>query len=112
MPVASQTLLAAKYAENSNTTQYTVPSNRRAMIDRFTATNNTGSDATFQAYVVPSGGSAGNDNLIQCSVNVPAGEYVSVSAIEGHTLEGGDFIVTNAGTASAITIMISGREIS
>ena len=46
MTVLAKPLLVSKYAEAAQTTQYTVASGVRTILDKFTATNVTGSAAT------------------------------------------------------------------
>ena len=63
MTVTVKVLVPAKTAENAQTTQYTA-SGVTALIDKFTATNYSGSAATISVNLVTAAGSAGNDNLI------------------------------------------------
>jgi hypothetical protein len=111
--VIAKCLLETKYAENSQTTQYTCPAGTRTIIDKITASNNSGANQTLAINVVPSGGSAGASNLI-----VPAKTIVDTASPElfpgivGRVLNPGDFISTLASAASAIVIRIEGREIS
>ena len=111
MTVTVKNLIPAKQAENAQTTQYTA-SNCRAMIDKFTVTNTTASAATFAANLVPYGGSAGDANLILKTRSIAAGECYPCPELVGHVIEQGGFISTLAGTASALTIRASGREIT
>lgn len=104
-------LIATKYAEDSQTPQYTAPSNTRTVIDKMTASNNTGSPATFAVNLVASGGSAGASNLIYTKT-IAANTTEELTELTGHVLAAGGFISTIAGTASAIVIRASGREIS
>ena len=61
MTVTARNLLPAKFAENTQTTQYTVPSNITVtIIDKFTATNISGSTATISVNLVTGSGTAGN----------------------------------------------------
>ena len=63
MAVTSKVLIAAKRAENAQTTQYTAV-NCRAIVDKFTVTNTTASNVTFSANVVSSGGTASDSNIV------------------------------------------------
>ena len=110
MSTTSKPLIDAKYAENAITTQYAVPALTRTSLDKFTATNVTGSAATLTVYIVKSGGAAGAANTITFARSIPAGSTDLLPELCGHVLGAGDFIATNAGTASAIVIRASGRE--
>lgn len=108
--VTPKTLLEAKYAENSQTTQYTA-TGVKTIIDKFTAANDTGSTATLKVNIVASGGSASASNLVLATKSIAAGETYTCPELVGQILSAGDFISTLAGTASAIVIRISGREV-
>ena len=111
MTVSVQVLIAAKTAENSQTTQYT-STGVTTIIDKFTATNYSSSPATISVNLVTSGGSAGNANLITKSKTLLASEVYTFPELVGQVLAAGGFISTIAGTASAINIRASGRVIS
>lgn len=111
MTVTARPLLGSKYAENSETPQYTA-SSVRTIVDKFTGTNVTGSAAVLTVRIVPSGGSAGASNAIVFQKSLAAGETYTFPEMVGQILASGDFISTLAGTASAIVIRISGREIN
>ena len=111
MTVTVKVLVPAKYAENSQTTQYTA-TGVTAIIDKFTATNISGSAATISVNLVTSAGSAGNTNLITKTKTLQASEVYTFPELVGQVLGSGDFISTLAGTASAINIRVSGREVT
>lgn len=111
MTVSVKVLVPAKYAENSQTTQYTA-TGVTAIIDKFTATNISGSAATISVNLVTSAGSAGNTNLITKTKTLQASEVYTFPELVGQVLGAGDFISTLAGTASAINIRVSGREVT
>jgi hypothetical protein len=111
MTVTSKVLVPAKTAENSQTTQYTA-TNVTAIIDKFTATNYSGAAATLSANLVTSAGAAGNSNLITKTKTLQPSETYTFPELVGQILGNGDFISTIAGTASAINIRVSGREIT
>lgn len=104
-------LIPAKTAENSQTTQYT-SSGITTLIDKFTATNYSGSPATLSVNLVTTGDTADSDNLIVKTKTLQAGETYTFPEIVGSALEPGGFISTIAGTASAINIRASGRLVS
>lgn len=111
MAVTISNIIPAKTAENSQTTQYTA-SGVQTIIDKFTATNYSASAATISVNLVASAGSAGNDNLIVKTKTLQASETYTFPELVGHVLPKGGFISTIAGTATAINIRASGREVS
>jgi len=111
MTVTVSNIIAPKFAENAQTTQYTATS-RRTIVDKFTATNNSGSVAILSINHVPNGGSATTTNRVLVTKSIAVGETYPCPEIVGAILDPGDFISTLAGTASAITISASGREIT
>lgn len=111
MTVTAKTLIAAKHAENSQTTQYTA-AGCKTIIDKFTITNTSGSNATITVALVVSGGTAATSNTITSSKSVAPGESYVCPELVGHILEPGGFISTLAGTATALVIRASGREIT
>ena len=111
MTVTVRVLIPAKTAENSQTTQYTA-TGVTTIIDKFTATNYSGSAATISVNLVTAAGSAGNDNLIVKTKTLQPSETYTFPEIVGAALSVGGFISTIAGTASAINIRSNGREIT
>ena len=111
MTVTVTVLVPAKTAENSQTTQYTA-SGVTAIIDKFTATNYSAAAATISVNLVTGGGSAGNDNLIVKTKTLQPAETYTFPELVGHVLRPSGFISTIAGTASAINIRVSGREVT
>ena len=111
MAVNVKVLIPAKIAENTQTTQYTAQ-NVSAIIDKFTATNYSAAAATISINLVTQFDSSGNQNLIIKNKTLLPSETYTFPELVGHVLQPGGFISTIAGTASAINIRSSGREIS
>lgn len=111
MSVTAKSLFTPLQAAAANTTQYTA-NGVRTIIDKFTGTNTTGSAATLTVFLVQSGGAAGAANTIVAARSLAAAECYTFPEIVGHVLNSGDFLVTASGTASAITIRASGREVT
>lgn len=111
MTVTVKVLIPAKTAENTQTTQYTA-TNVTTIIDKFTATNYSGSAATISVNLVTVSDTAGNQNLITKTKTLQPTETYTFPEIVGHVLATGGFISTIAGTASAINIRASGREVT
>lgn len=111
MAVTVKVLVPAKTAENTQTTQYTA-TGVTAIIDKFTATNYSGTAATISVNLVTVSDSAGNQNLIVKTKTLAPAETYTFPEIVGQVLASGGFISTIAGTASAINIRASGREVT
>ena len=111
MTVTVRVLIPAKTAENTQFTQYTA-NNVTTIIDKFTATNYSATAASISVNLVTAAGSAGNDNLIVKTKTLQPAETYTFPEIVGAALAPSGFISTIAGTASAINIRSSGREIT
>jgi hypothetical protein len=111
MTVTVKTLVPARTANNTQSTVYTA-NGVTAIIDKFTATNYAASAATISVNLVNPAGSAGNDNLIVKTKTLQPSETYTFPELVGHVLSPGGFISTIAGTASAINIRVSGREVT
>lgn len=111
MAVTVRPLISAKTAENVQTTQYTA-NGVTAIIDKFTATNYSANAATISVNLVTLDSSAGDANLIVKTKTLQASETYTFPELVGQVLAPGGFISTLAGTASAINIRASGREVS
>ena len=110
MTVTAKPLIPSKEMEAAQTTQYTAV-NCTTIIDKFTATNTSASNAVISVNLVSSGGSAGATNLIVDSRAIAPDETYTFPELVGQVLANGGFISTT-GTATALTIRSSGREIT
>ena len=110
MTVTVKNIIPAKQAEASQTTQYTA-TGVKCIIDKFTVTNNSASSATLSVNLIQSGGTAGDGNLILKTRTISPQETYCCPELVGQVLGYDSFISTLAGTASALTIRASGREI-
>jgi len=111
MAVSVVVLIPAKTAEATQTTQYTA-NGVTTIIDKFTATNYTSTAATISINLVTASGAPGNNNLIVRTKTLQAGETYTFPEIVGQVLSSGSFISTIAGTAAALNIRASGREVT
>jgi len=111
MTVTAKNLVPAKTVEATQTTQY-IANGVTTIIDKFTATNYSGSAATISVNLVTATGTANDSNLIVKLRTLAASETYIFPELVGHILPSGGFISTIAGTASAINMRVSGREIS
>ncbi len=111
MAVTVKNLVPGKTVENVQTTQYTA-TNVTTIIDKFTATNYSASAATISVNIVTASSSAGDSNLITKTKTLQPAEVYTFPELVGQVLGTGDFISTIAGTASAINMRVSGREVT
>jgi hypothetical protein len=111
MTVSVKVLIPAKFAEDSQTIQYTA-NGVTALIDKFTATNFSAATATISVNLVTGADAAGNQNLIVKTKSLQPSETYTFPEITGAALGPSGFISTIAGTASAINIRANGREIT
>jgi hypothetical protein len=111
MSIAVQVLISSRTALNTQTTQY-VATGVSAIIDKFTATNYSAAAATLSVNLVSVSDTPGNQNLIVKTKTLLPNETYTFPELVGHILAPGGYISTIAGTASAINIRCSGREVS
>ena len=111
MTVTAKNLVPAKTVEATQTTQY-IANGVTTIIDKFTATNYSGSSATISVNLITATGTASDDNLIVKQRTLAASETYIFPELVGQILPSGGFISTLAGTASAINMRVSGREVS
>lgn len=111
MAVLVKNIIPRKQAENVQTTQYTA-TNCKTIIDKFTVTNTSAANVNFSVNLVAELGVTGNDNLVMKTRAIAPNETYTCPELVGQVLEDGGFISTLAGTATALTISASGREIT
>ena len=111
MTVTVKVLVPAKLVVAAQTIQYTA-TGVTAIIDKFTATNYSATAATISVNLVTVSGSAGDLNLITKTKTLQASEVYTFPELVGQVLGVGDFISTIAGTATAINMRVSGREVT
>lgn len=112
MSVNAKCLIEPLAITNSQVTQYSTPASTRTIIDKFSATNTSGTAATLSVNLVAAAGAAGAANLIISAKSLAAGECYTCPELVGHILNAGDFISTLAGTTLVITVRASGREVT
>ena len=111
MTIIVKNLVPSKDVANTQTTQYTA-NGVTTIIDKFTATNYSASAATISVNLVTVSFSAGNSNLITKTKTLQPSEVYTFPELVGQVLNPGDFISTIAGTATAINMRVSGREVT
>ena len=112
MTVSVKPFVTGKFVENAFTSQYIAPASTRAIIDKATVTNTVGSSVTITVNIVPAAGAVSDANRVIATRAIAAGECYTCPELVGHILEPGGFISTLAGTASALSLRISGREVT
>lgn len=110
--------MATNYADviqeqvpNTDTTAYTAPTVDSAHIISATVFNESAANATLIVNIVQSGGSAAVTNRYS-SRTIPAGKPVVLHELVNMTLKTGDFISAVAGTASALNLKMTVKEIT
>jgi len=111
MTTTIKNIIPAKYAENTQTTQYTAV-NLKAIIDKFTATNVTSDPVVLSVNIVTALGTVSSSNLIIDTITIPSGDTYLCPELVGQVLSSNDYISTLAGTSSSITISAAGREVT
>lgn len=111
MTITVKNIIPRKQAEAVDTTQYTAV-NCKTVIDKFTATNTTGSPVTISVNLVANLGSVSASNRIVSAKSIAPGEAYNFPELVGQSLEAGGFISTIASAATALTISSTGREIT
>lgn len=111
MTVTVKVLVPAQIAPATQTTVYTA-TGVTTIIDKFTATNYSAAAATLSVNLVTSADTAGNQNLVIKTKTLQPAECYTFPELVGQVLSSSGFISTIAGTASAINIRASGREVT
>lgn len=112
MSVIDKCVVESQYAPNAETGIYAPGTGVRGTLLKFTATNVTGTAATITIKLIPAGGSASAENTITLTKSVEPGGYYAFPELIGHTLNPGDSLSVIAGTASALVIRCTAREVS
>ncbi|KKW93046.1 hypothetical protein YP76_07065 [Sphingobium chungbukense] len=95
---------------NAVATYYTTPAAAKARIDAFSVVNYSGVAATFSIWLVPTGGTADNTNLLVKDRSVAAGASGRILEAVGQWLGGGGTIQMSASATGSITVLASGIE--
>ena len=86
---------------------YTTPALTRALIKEISVVNTTGVAATFDIYLVPSGGTAGTANALFYQQPLAAKATLQWNGLQ--VLNAGDTLQVKA-SASGLTVVASGGE--
>lgn len=112
MTVTAKPLVEAMLVPSAETPAYITPNNTTTIIDKCTVTNTTGTAATITIKVITYGGAASALNTIVSAQSVAAGACYLCPEIVGQILSGGDTLSVMSGTATALTMRVSGREVA
>jgi hypothetical protein len=112
LTVTVKTLIPAKTAQRPRpVTQYTA-TNVTTIIDKFTATNYSATAATLSVNLVTAADTAGNQNLITKTKTLAAKRGIHFPRDCRPGADGKRVYLHHRGTATAINIRASGREVS
>lgn len=110
--VTAKPLIEAQYAASSATTHYTVPTNTKTIIDKFTVVNTDSSARTLTVYFVPNGESVGAEYTVCNAESVSnTAHALEITELKGHILNSGDVIAVLGSVADKLVIRCSGREV-
>ena len=98
-------------AVNSAETLYTVPASTTAIIKDIQICNNSAANCEISIWLVPNGGSAGDENCLLKAWDVPAADFLHWTGFQVLGTAG-DTIEATAETTDKITIIISGAELT
>lgn len=111
MTVTSKVLTQGRYVPAVLTNVYTA-NELDAIVDQFTAVNIGGSNVALTIHLVPLGGTAVAENRIMGPREIAPGQTYLLSEAMGHVIANGGTIWAVASVADAISIRVSGREIT
>ena len=96
----------------ANTTLYTCPANTTVRILAANVVNDTTTAKYISAHRVPSGGAAGDANLIVNQKVVGSSASIQLWELIGQVLEAGDLLSAIAEAADQLTVHISGVAVT
>jgi len=111
MTIDLKNIIPPKFAENTQTTQYTA-SLGKTVIDKMVAINTGSVNVAFSVNLVDASGSAADSNLVIDAKTIAPNESYECPEVVGQLLENSAFISTLASAAGALTIRATGREIT
>lgn len=111
MAITPLQLVAPQQIASSATIYYTSTATK-TRIDKVTVTNPTASAVQVTFYIVPSGGSVGDSTTITKTYSVPGLFTWNCPDLVGQIMAVGDTFRALASSATALTLMASGTQIS
>lgn len=117
MPIVPKQLVAPVQVAAA-ATDYIAAVTVKTRLDKVTVTNPTTTARSITFYIIPSGGAAGDSTTITKEYAIPAKSTWNCPDLVGQILSpasggaAGDKLQALASAATALTLMISGTEIS
>ena len=111
MTSTAKALVRSKYAEATQTTQYTAV-NCKTIVDKFTVSNGTAGNVIININMVPPAGTARGSNLTIPNKTIAPNQCYSFPELVGKLIEPNGFISTIAGAATPLVIEVNGHEIT
>jgi hypothetical protein len=108
MAVYTPKRLSQSQPGTSYATAYTIPASTSCIIKELVVCNTTANNVTLDVSLVASGGTAGVTNNVIAQHSIAA--YSMVIYTLSQVMATGGFVSMKAGTASALTVTISGVE--
>jgi hypothetical protein len=109
--MAFDTITPVRFGQAAITTSaatlYTTPALTRALVKEISVVNTTGAAATFDVYLVPSGGTAGTANALFYEQPLASKETLQWNGLQ--VLNAGATIQVKA-SATGLTVVASGGE--
>lgn len=112
MAVNAKRLVSGSQLTASAATYYTAPASTKAVIKAASITNTTASPATATVYLVPSGDTAGATNEVIAAKSIAPGETYNCPELVNQVIEAAGTLQALSGTPSALTLVVSGSEIT
>ena len=111
MAIIPKRLVDGSQIAASATTYYTA-TNVKTRIDALSLTNTAATAINVTIYLVPSGGSASDSNIVLDARSVPAGGTYIPPGVIGQWIEAGGTLRAFASSATSVTLVASGVEYS
>lgn len=108
MAVYTPTRLDQRQSAVTDTTHYTVPAAKSAIIKEIVICNTTAGQVAFWASLCLTGATVGDANRVVCNELIPS--YSTVIFSFSQVLPTGGFVSCKAGAVSSLTATISGVE--
>ncbi len=111
MAIVPKQLVAPQQLTNAAAT-YITGVTIKTRIDKVTLCNPTGTARTVTIYIIPVGQAAGDAYTLTKAYAIPGNTTWNCPDLVGQIMAAGDFLQALASANTAITMMISGTEIS
>jgi len=111
MTVTNKTLVTSQYVPDVATALYTA-GDAVAVIGTFVVANSSGDEANVTLYIVEPDQSVGGSNKLSDSHRVRPNEEWRAVGMEGQVLQQGATIYAESSVSNALTIRVSGVEIT